>query len=382
VNLVSSALQPTIVVSEEQPNQNPSNKGFDDIGDKGEGTVSKPPRQVWLIWLIVTLLLEGGALCYLPWMTADLFGDVSRPWYVTGLIFAAIVILVAHIVYSVAQKFPSLSGRVWGIGGVILAGLLVVVIVRAIYGPAKASNPATVPNPPSLEPTLVIDSVSQSNVCYHYEIRNEGGKTAYQIRYSESGEGAFHVMGRATVGARAHELAPGRTMQISMPIPQLEMPSYELSKTLVLFYCDNASTVSNQFCEEFRFFGQRELLRVGALHFETSRTVPEPAPPSAKELEGVMTLEKASFGFVFPETDKGTPSKCFVQSTNRFLDIDIPQHRVMFWSLNAGGEWVKLSQEVKTNGGMHILLLSWNRSGAMLSLDGERVCQPVDFVKP
>jgi hypothetical protein len=135
-------------MSKERPSQHPSDKGFENKEAKllaSDSRAAKRPQSRF--WRVVALIMEGGALCYLPWMTSDLVGNVHRPWYVTGLIFAAILVLIGHIGYSILMEYPASGRTVWLSGTGLGILLLALVIWNNIVNdtPSKDWQPPAIP---------------------------------------------------------------------------------------------------------------------------------------------------------------------------------------------------------------------------------------------
>ena len=104
-----------------------------------------------------------------------------------------------------------------------------------------------------------------------------------------------------------------------------------------------------------------------------------------QHIEDAFKMRTCTFGFVFSERDahSNPPPVLFVQSTNQFLQIDVPRGEVAFWSMTDEHKLIELRQELhRTERGLHTLILQWDGSRASLQLDDQTIADPTNFDAP
>lgn len=111
-------------MSQEQASPESSNKGFDN---------RRLPKSRF--WRVATLVVEGGAICYFFWITADLFSATGRAWWQTALIFGADVFLILHIAYGLIRDNAANKKPVVIVASILLTGVLAGVIYKSRHDP-------------------------------------------------------------------------------------------------------------------------------------------------------------------------------------------------------------------------------------------------------
>jgi hypothetical protein len=303
-------------------------------GAIGAGLLNSHPKPVRIAWSLIFVACFFGA-------------------------FAARLSIVNHkTAHPIPRWLPNLC----------CFGFILVALIGCTFAILQEQTPQSLAESerPFLEPSLVIDSVSESKVLYHYDVQNTGSATATCIRKAEYGEGFSDFEGPSSMRLLERELAPGQRMRIDLPPNSWPSDTgSQFSRTLVLFYDKDSFDITNEFRTEFRFFGSKEFLKPGVLHFGSSKKYLEPEKDMIETTREQLGLAIGDAWLIFNETNRNSmPAEAFVQNTNRSMQIDALNRKVVFWSLIADGRLIKLSLELKkSKAGFHVLGLSWNDSG-------------------
>lgn len=230
---------------------------------------------------------------------------------------------------------------------------------------------------PSLEPMLVIDSVSGRNVLYHYEITNTGKAKAVLTMVSDIGDGHWE----RDLGLFAKELNPNATIEAPFYAHETEMPNFLFRRTLLLSYHGDSS---HDIRQRFRFSIFRDVLKAGAYHYDSSEDDSGSEVNLSREMQSALGSPTGGIAFGFTEKNKnGIPLKAATLNfdTNHFrlFVIDVPAQSVRFLSIAPLGHVSDLAVHLNTNNGLHTLMFSWDGSGAMLGVDGQGISDPTNF---
>lgn len=259
----------------------------------------------------VEVILLGGAVCYVPWLTSDALTP-DYPWYKVYLVLLGIFLLLAHIVVSVKKDAPECVK-----GVTVFFVIVFVCIIGFVAWKRQQAKPIPDLVRPYLEPTLVVDLVSSNRVLCHYKIHNLS-KTApaYNVLLQEGGEGFLAAQFEPVVT----ELAPDGTASCdsmgNFGPTTIKAPFFV--RNISLTYQGSPGPRWEGFASSFKFLVNSELLKPGEFPYEVARRseVTNVIQGSIAEVNRVM-LQVARTDVSFPGMSANYVLRLGIPVTNR-----------------------------------------------------------------
>ena len=252
---------------------------------------------------------------------------------------------------------------------------------------AKQPESASTPSPqerPYISPKLVIDSIANGKVMFHFQILNIGKLPANNIRVSLVNEKFLEVEREPSV---PRTLPPGG--QLAIYQGSLLRPS-DINRFMVkIFYNSEINGINREFLSKYNFLVKAEKLAPQTLDpigwvereggFEEERQEED-----ARILSGFAKSQQSISLVVNEIAPDGKPNVVGFGNQFRTFLFDPVSKMVTFKFKKIDEQWVSLEFPLfNINNGNHVIILSWDYPrGAMLAVDGNIRRYTEDKIKP
>ena len=215
---------------------------------------------------------------------------------------------------------------------------------------------------------LVIDSVGAESVQYHLQVENG----PFQIKNVRVLSNTSEFSG-IEIEPPARVLPPNKDFSIR-GLPAVFYPTKYTHLDVTVGYTANINGTEKDFISKCRFTVRPSDIKPQTINPEF-RTEDEGTLQPEKEFTEAfpeyLSLPTASFGFAIDEVKDGQPNPVRFGGTGKHFLFNPIERIVTFEMETVTGRSVKLSQPIPRNkSGKHLVLLSWDETGALLGIDG------------
>jgi uncharacterized membrane protein YidH (DUF202 family) len=332
-----------------------------------------------------------------------LFSWEVASWFIAGLIGAALAFLAlddfrlaklffllaaANAVGGVAmwgsradlsvwQRYLSVFLLTGGIGILCLCAFRYVETKRKAKDKPQPTEEVNAPinDQPSIQASLVIDSVTVENIGFHVEIQNGPLFPVKNIRYTV---GTPDASDNEFQSPLPRMLAPSGKLTLPTPPAATGFLKFRQFNTVIVtvFYTNGDKQREKEFICKCRFLFDSDQTKAGAI---ISPEAVEQRPSQISDHEAnfdslFLQLAKNRGSLAFPafEVVNQKPNIIRIENDKRTFLFDPIARVVSFKTKTQSGKWVVLEQPLRqTERGGHIIFISWDESkGRTLSVDG------------
>jgi hypothetical protein len=299
-------------------------------------------------------------------------GFIAMAKYRAARIFFALsaVMLVVKTVSAAHAYFPDRwvpVGEFYAVSASILFLIWMLIWV-------DAEEQKTNPERADIHATLVIDSVENETVQYHLEIENG----PIRIRDIKTRVKTPHFSGSEIMTPMPRLLVANAKLSVLGPPAVIRPGSYN---NLLVNVAYNATVhhEEKQLWSTFQFLIGPDV-KPGTVNPEgvNSGEGHLAFEEDAKNIEFPARFAEPVGGFavVLPEVSpNGKPNICSISNEHRAFLFD-PEARVVIFEIKIGDWYAALSLKLEDTSSVHVVMIQWNSTGALLKVDGNEACTP------